>query len=103
MPLNNHPSAKPTYDFYDTVNKGRPAIANGRLLRRASQPAGQQVPGRLDHLPLALGRAGRQLPRREQRRRATTSPPDVGSDGIRYYEAQASVAQRGRRSRPTGR
>ena len=22
MPLNNHPSAKPTYDFYDTVNAG---------------------------------------------------------------------------------
>ena len=32
MPLNNHPSAKPTYDFYDTVNAGRTAIANGQLL-----------------------------------------------------------------------
>jgi hypothetical protein len=32
MPLNNHPSAKPTYDFYDTVNAGKTAIANGELV-----------------------------------------------------------------------
>ncbi|HEY3713045.1 MAG TPA: hypothetical protein VGL39_00860, partial [Jatrophihabitantaceae bacterium] len=32
MPLNNHPSVKPTYDFYDTVTRGRTAIANGRLI-----------------------------------------------------------------------
>ena len=31
MPLNNHPSAKPTYDFYDTVRLGKTAIANGEL------------------------------------------------------------------------
>src|SRR5262249_3677252 len=31
MPLNNHPSAKPTYDFYDTTNIGKTAIANGEL------------------------------------------------------------------------
>ena len=32
MPLNDHPTAKPTYDFYDTVNTGKTAIANGELL-----------------------------------------------------------------------
>jgi hypothetical protein len=32
MPLNNHPSAKPTYDFYDTVDAGKTAIANGELV-----------------------------------------------------------------------
>jgi hypothetical protein len=32
MPLNNHTRVKPTYDFYDTVTKGRVAIANGRLV-----------------------------------------------------------------------
>jgi hypothetical protein len=32
MPLNNHPSAKPTYDFYDTVPLGKTAIANGELV-----------------------------------------------------------------------
>jgi hypothetical protein len=31
MPLNNYPTAKPTYDFYDTVNAGKTAIANGEL------------------------------------------------------------------------
>jgi hypothetical protein len=31
MPLNDYPSAKPTYDFYDTVNAGKTALANGEL------------------------------------------------------------------------
>ena len=31
MPLNNYPTAKPTYDFYDTTNAGKTAIANGEL------------------------------------------------------------------------
>ena len=35
MPLNNHPSAKPTYDFYDTVPLGKTAIANGELVSTA--------------------------------------------------------------------
>lgn len=38
MPLNNHPSAKPTYDFYDTVNAGKTAIANGELVGAALGP-----------------------------------------------------------------
>ena len=32
MPLNNHPSVKPTYDIYDTVTKGKLAIGPGRLI-----------------------------------------------------------------------
>jgi Peptidase family M1 domain len=32
LPLNNHPSAKPTYDFYDTVPVGKTAVANGELV-----------------------------------------------------------------------
>jgi peptidase M1-like protein len=35
MPLNDHTRVKPTYDFYDTVTKGRVAIANGRLISTA--------------------------------------------------------------------
>jgi hypothetical protein len=35
MPLNDHPSAKPTYDFYDTVPAGKTAIANGELVSQA--------------------------------------------------------------------
>jgi Peptidase family M1 domain len=34
MPLNDHPSSKPTYDFYDTVPLGKTAIANGELVSR---------------------------------------------------------------------
>jgi aminopeptidase N len=44
MPLNNHPSAKPTYDFYDTVNEGKQAIANGVLLSVTHNPASNSVP-----------------------------------------------------------
>jgi hypothetical protein len=32
MPLNNHPSSKPAYDFYDTVPLGKTAIGNGELV-----------------------------------------------------------------------
>ncbi len=32
IPLNNHPSVKPTYDIYDTVTKGKLAIGPGRLV-----------------------------------------------------------------------
>ncbi len=38
MPLNNHPTAKPTYDFYDTVTPGRTAIANGELAGFSDNP-----------------------------------------------------------------
>ena len=31
MPLNDYPTAKPTYDFYDTTNAGKAVIANGVL------------------------------------------------------------------------
>ncbi len=33
MPLNNHPSAKPTYNFTEKVTKGRTVIANGELVK----------------------------------------------------------------------
>jgi hypothetical protein len=32
MPLNNHPSVKPTYDIYDTVTKGKMTVGPGRLI-----------------------------------------------------------------------
>jgi hypothetical protein len=42
MPLNDHPSAKPTYDFYDTVTLGKTAIANGELVsQRTNRPSPQ--------------------------------------------------------------
>jgi aminopeptidase N len=32
MPLNDYPTAKPSYDFSDTVTAGRTVIANGELV-----------------------------------------------------------------------
>jgi hypothetical protein len=45
MPLNDYPSAKPTYDFYDTVTAGRTALANGVLKSVTSRAPDSQFPG----------------------------------------------------------
>jgi peptidase M1-like protein len=45
MPLNDHPTAKPTYDFADTVNAGRTVIANGRLVSKRRHGPSAAFPG----------------------------------------------------------
>jgi hypothetical protein len=45
MPLNNHPSAKPTYDFYDTVNAGKTAVGNGMLVSFTDNAPDTNFPG----------------------------------------------------------
>jgi hypothetical protein len=45
MPLNDYPTAKPTYDFRDTVTAGRVVIANGVLVSVRHHPASRQFPG----------------------------------------------------------
>jgi hypothetical protein len=45
MPLNDYPTAKPTYDFSDTVTAGRTVVANGRLISVQHHPASQEFPG----------------------------------------------------------
>jgi hypothetical protein len=45
MPLNDHPTAKPTYDFYDTVNAGKTVLANGELVSARVHPADAAFPG----------------------------------------------------------
>ena len=44
MPLNDFPSAKPTYDFYDTVPPGKTAIANGELVSQTANPPDANFP-----------------------------------------------------------
>src|SRR5262249_26749648 len=44
MPLNDHPSAKPTYDFMDTVPFGTTATANGELVSQQRGPATASFP-----------------------------------------------------------
>jgi len=89
MPLNDHPAAKPTYDFYDTVNAGRTAVANGILQSTVGNPPSTQFPGGSTtwhwHSPAPVA--------------SYLVENSVGafdltwrdaSDGIRYYEAQSS-------------
>ena len=45
MPLNDYPSAKPTYDFEDTVAAGKAVLANGVLVSRTHHPPDRQFPG----------------------------------------------------------
>ena len=44
MPLNDYPSAKPAYDFDDTVAAGKTVLANGVLVSRTHHPPDSQFP-----------------------------------------------------------
>jgi Peptidase family M1 domain len=44
MPLNDYPSAKPTYDYFDTVAAGKTAVANGILLSRTTHAPNAAFP-----------------------------------------------------------
>jgi hypothetical protein len=45
MPLNDYPTAKPTYDFSNTVAAGKTVIANGLLVSVKHHPASHEFPG----------------------------------------------------------
>ncbi|MBO0801646.1 MAG: hypothetical protein J2P25_01020 [Nocardiopsaceae bacterium] len=45
MPLNDYPTAKPTYDFYDTVAAGKTALANGQLVSAVRHDSDAEFPG----------------------------------------------------------
>ena len=102
MPLNNHPSAKPTYDFYDRVTKGRTAIANGRLLSRRSHAPGGGFPHGSTTFHWRSG-----APVASYLVESSVGGFDltshVGSDGIRYYRAQASSLSKPAQARRTSR
>ena len=89
MPLNNHPSAKPTYDFYDTVNADRTAVANGRLLATTANRPDRLFPrgSRTFHWRSGAPVASYLV---ESSVGAYDLTSHVGSDGIRYYQGQAS-------------
>jgi hypothetical protein len=96
MPLNNHPSAKPTYDFYDTVNAGKTAIANGEFVSRTPNPPDANFPGGSVtwhwHSPEPIASY---LVENSMGSYDLTGPKTV--DGIDYYEAQASAIPRGKK------
>ena len=88
MPLNDHPSAKPTYDFDDTVTAGKTVLANGILMSRTEHAPDAEFPGGSVtwrwHQPAPVA--------------SYLVEDSVGSyhltrriaDGIPFYEAQAS-------------
>lgn len=95
-PLNNHPSAKPTYDFYDTTNKGKTAIANGELVSFRSNPPDRYFRGGSVtwhwHSPEPIASY---LVENSIGSYDLTGPKRVG--GVDYYEAQASAIPRGKK------
>jgi hypothetical protein len=95
MPLNDYPSAKPTYDFYDTVPSGKTGIANGELVSQTANPADANFPGGSTtwhwHSPEAIA--------------SYLVEDSIGSydlserlapSGIQYYEAQDSSISKNR-------
>ena len=87
MPLNNHPSAKPTYDFYDTVPLGKTAIANGELVSQLVNLPDANFPGGSTtwHWHSPEGIASYLV---ENSIGSYDLSERLASSGIQYYEAQ---------------
>ena len=92
MPLNDYPTAKPTYDFYDTVSAGKTGVANGVLESVTRHAPDKQFPGGSatwhwhSRAPIASYLV-------EDSIGNYTLTSRTGSDGIRYYQAQdASIS-----------
>jgi len=88
MPLNDHPSAKPTYDFDDTVNAGKTVLANGIMISRTRHAPDAEFPGGSvtwrwrEPAPVASYLVEDSVGSYHLTRRI--------ADGIPFYEAQAS-------------
>ena len=89
MPLNDHPSAKASYDFYDTVNAGKTAIANGILVSsRHNKPDANFPAGSTSwHWRMSFPVASYLVENSVGSYRLTEH---TAADGIRYYQAQSS-------------
>jgi hypothetical protein len=97
MPLNNHPTAKPTYDFHEKVTTGRTAVANGILVSTEENPADEQFPdGSTTWVwhspePIASYLVESSVGNYDLTER-------LGPDGILYYQVQASSIAAGRKA-----
>jgi hypothetical protein len=89
MPLNDYPSAKPTYDFRDTVNVGRTVIANGLLISRTRHSPDAEFPrGSVTwHWHSAAPVASYLV---EDSVGRYTLTERTARNGVRFYEAQAA-------------
>jgi aminopeptidase N len=90
MPLNDHPSAKPTYDVYDTVPLGKTAVANGELVSQQSNLPDANFPGGSTtwHWHSPEGVASYLV---ENSIGSYDLTERLASSGIQYYEAQDSA------------
>jgi hypothetical protein len=90
MPLNDHPSAKPTYDFYDTVPVGKTAVANGELVSQLANLPDLNFPGGSTtwHWHSPEGVASYLV---ENSIGSYDLTVRLAASGIQYYEAQDSA------------
>jgi aminopeptidase N len=89
MPLNDYPAAKPTYDFADTVNAGKTALANGRLTSVSRHGPNSEFPaGSVTYHWDSGAPVASYLVEDSVGNYTLTSRK--ASDGITYYEAQDS-------------
>jgi len=89
MPLNDYPAAKPFYDFYDTVNEGKTALANGELKSVTHHgPDGEFPAGSVTYHWASGAPVASYLVEDSVGNYTLTSR--AASDGLTYYEAQDS-------------
>jgi aminopeptidase N len=87
MPLNDYPSAKPTYDFYDTVTAGKTPLANGVLKSVTSHAPNSEFPaGSVTFHWASDAPVASYLVENSVGNYTLTSRK--ASDGLTYYEAQ---------------
>jgi hypothetical protein len=87
MPLNDYPTAKPSYDFYDTVNAGKTALANGQLTSVTHHGPSSRFPaGSVTYHWDSGAPVASYLVEDSVGNYSLTSRR--ASDGLRYYEAQ---------------
>ena len=87
MPLNSHPSAKPTYDFYETAATGKTVLCNGQLAGKTDNKADGDFPDGSTtwHWHAAMPIASYLV---ESIIGDYQLSERTADDGIKYYEAQ---------------
>jgi hypothetical protein len=98
MPLNDHPSAKPTYDFYDTVNAGKTVLANGVLISRKHHRPDAEFPhgSTTWHWHSAAPVASYLV---EDSVGSYTLTERTADNGVKFYEAQATSLSAARKKK----
>ncbi len=89
MPLNDYPAAKPGYDFYDTTNAGKTALANGELKSVIHHGPSSQFPAGSVTYHWASGAPVASYLVEDSIGNYTLTSRRA-SDGLIYYEAQDS-------------